>query len=319
MKKYDKIKQLGDEENKELLTSPEDEIVIEEKLDGANTRFMIKNGKVIFGSHSQQLTSDDGNPDNVNKNFKKSYELIKSKIEPLPASILAELEGLTFFGETMIRHTLDYDWNNIPAFVGFDIYNAKLEKYCEWSHARLLFSELNIEFVPVLWHGQVKDFKIEDWTDDKMPKAKWASQSSPDQQVEGICIKNFVKQLMGKIVRTKFIEKNIKTFGGGKKKARTEGNNDAEVCAIYCTNARIDKQVFKMLDEDKKLSMELMGELIRRVCADVFEESWKDIVWSQWIINFKKLRGLIAKRCQEVLKQMLINNAILISGNEVGK
>jgi hypothetical protein len=50
---YHKIKRLGDEENKEIFSNPDEEIVIEEKMDGANFRFMFKKGKIIFGSRTQ--------------------------------------------------------------------------------------------------------------------------------------------------------------------------------------------------------------------------------------------------------------------------
>lgn len=57
--KYVKIKQLGDEENENIFAEPEDEIVIQEKIDGANFRFMIKDGKIIFGSRTRELIEND--------------------------------------------------------------------------------------------------------------------------------------------------------------------------------------------------------------------------------------------------------------------
>ncbi len=45
--KYKKIRQLGHEENKHIFLDPDDEIVIEEKVDGANFRFMVsEDGKL---------------------------------------------------------------------------------------------------------------------------------------------------------------------------------------------------------------------------------------------------------------------------------
>ena len=39
--KYHKIKLLGNEDNQGILSDPDDDIIIEEKMDGGNFRFMI--------------------------------------------------------------------------------------------------------------------------------------------------------------------------------------------------------------------------------------------------------------------------------------
>ena len=57
-KTYNKIKIVGDFDNKGIFDNPEDEIVIEEKIDGANFRFMIKGDDIIFGSRTQELTEN---------------------------------------------------------------------------------------------------------------------------------------------------------------------------------------------------------------------------------------------------------------------
>lgn len=49
-KKYPKIYQVGHKETQGIFENPDDEIIIQEKVDGANFRFMFKNGKIIVGS-----------------------------------------------------------------------------------------------------------------------------------------------------------------------------------------------------------------------------------------------------------------------------
>ena len=52
-KQYNKIYTLGYKDNKDIFVDPNDEIVIEEKIDGANMRFYVgEDGKLIFGSHT---------------------------------------------------------------------------------------------------------------------------------------------------------------------------------------------------------------------------------------------------------------------------
>ena len=77
--KYLKIKQAGHKDNALMFTDDNDQIFIEEKVDGGNFRFMFKNGNIIFGSRTQQLTSDEGEDTNVQKNFVRCVEYVKEK------------------------------------------------------------------------------------------------------------------------------------------------------------------------------------------------------------------------------------------------
>jgi hypothetical protein len=56
--------------------------------------------------------------------------------------------------------------------------------------------------------------------------------------------------------------------------------------------------------------MELMGDLLNSVYTDIGEENWREIAYSKKSVDTLQLKKLISKRCLEVLKQTLINNAI---------
>ncbi len=137
----------------------------------------------------------------------------------------------------------------------------------------------------------------------------YASPSAPPEGrlMEGWVIKNYDKQIMGKIVREKFKEKNKEAFGGGKKFAE---NDDERIVATYCTNARIEKVIFKLLTEGDKLEMKLMAKVPSAIIQDIFEENWKEICMSQWSVNFKGIRRKINKRCLAIISQMITNNTL---------
>jgi ATP-dependent RNA circularization protein (DNA/RNA ligase family) len=150
---YHKIKRLGDEENKEIFTNPEDEIIIQEKIDGGNFRFALLNGKLIFGSRTQQLTNDEGEDTNLNKNFRRCVEFVRSKFVQCPISDL----NLIFFGECCVKHTITYDWDKIPPFLGFDIYNIKEERYLDYKECYEIYTLIGLPMVPLVWKGKVKE------------------------------------------------------------------------------------------------------------------------------------------------------------------
>jgi hypothetical protein len=137
--------------------------------------------------------------------------------------------------------------------------------------------------------------------------SKFISPSEEDQKMEGWVIKNYDKQLFCKIVRSKFKEKNRGVFGGSKKHAKSD---EEYFSLMYCTNARIDKCIFKLLDEGKELSMSLMGELLNVVYSDIWEENWREMAYSKKIIDTHNMKKLVSRRVLEVLKQTLINNAL---------
>lgn len=270
----------------------------------SNFRFMVKDFKIIFGSRTQQLTSDEGEDTNVEKNFRRCIQHIRNKFEEVK-DISPDLSHLIFFGENMVRHTINYNWETIPPFLGFDIYDLKKNKYLDYKDVKQIYSNLHLEMVPLIKICKVKE--IGEINDSIVPISEYASLSSQDRLAEGVVIKNYGKQLFAKFVREKFKEKNKEVFGGSKKFANTD---DEYFSAVYCTNARIDKCIFKLIDDGKTLGMEIMGDLLNMVYKDIWEENWQEISMSKKKIDLLNLKKIVSKRCLEVLKQSIINNSL---------
>ena len=303
--KYHKIKILGDEDNEGIFHNLDDDIIIEEKIDGGNFRFMFKGTELILGSHTREL--DDDNPNC--KTFRRCMEFVNEQIfSNIDITELKNYEGLIFYGECCIKHTMDYDWEKIPPYLGFDVKNMDTGKYLDYDMKLKLFQELGLPTVPLIKSCKAKD--IVAMTDDNVPISVYASPSATDTQAEGVVMKNYKEQKFAKFVREKFKETNRAVFGMSKKSARQEGDSELLI-ATYCTNARLDKIIFKLIDEGYKLEMPLMHILPKRVMEDIYEENWKEICWSNWSINFKTLRQKIPKRCMAVLKQMITNQELM--------
>jgi len=153
--KYDKIRQLGHQENQDIFIDPDDEIVIQEKIDGANFRFAFNGDKIIFGSRTQQLTSDEGEETNIAKNFRRCCEFVAKQTSDL--GLRKKYGGLIFFGECCVKHSLNYNWDTIPPFLGFDIYHIATGRYYNQEDVKRIYDELQLEMVPEVWVGKVKD------------------------------------------------------------------------------------------------------------------------------------------------------------------
>ena len=305
IKKYDKIQRFGKDEVIELLSNPEDVIYIQEKMDGANFRFYINNNGVpIFGSRTQQLTSNEGEDTNIAKNFTLCVQHVRNKLKDKD---LSDYNGYIFYGECMVKHTLQYDWDNIPRFLGFDIYDTVNGIYLEYPQVEEIYNNLSLDIVPLIDIVYAKD--IISVSDKLVPVTKYPPLSNPKQLAEGIVFKNYNKQIIAKYVRDAFKEDNANTFGG-KPKYNEDDTINSELVFKFCTNARIEKMIFKLIDNGNNLEMKLMQQLPKLVYSDIMEEEWRYICFSKKKVDFGNLNKLIIKRCLYVLNQVITNNGL---------
>jgi len=315
MKKFSKIKRLGHDRNQGILE--EGKLIIKEKLDGANFRATVTEvegqHKWLFGSKNVEYKIN-GEPDyeeNVDSRFTAAIKHIRENVDP---ERVAETFGThyTFFGENMVSHSLEYDWEEIPQFIGFDIYDEEKEKWLEWNEAYSFFESLGLETAPIVARMPAEDFD----DDFEVPESKWR-----DGKAEGVVIINTGQEEDGrsgfstraKTVTEEFEEKHQQSMGSSSKEAI---HGHEKIVAGYCTNARIKKTVHKMRDEGRNLGMEMMENkgdskgLPMRVTEDIFEEEYEEIVRSNHEVDFKELRSAVAKRCVSVLKSVIQNEAI---------
>ena len=296
MIKYPKIHPLGADENKDIFLVPDDEIIMEEKVDGANFRFVMRDGRIIFGSRTQSIGDSE---QEIGGNWKRCVEYLKEKLtgKNLPSNLM-------FVGECMVQHSIAYDWERVPPYLGIDVMDLSTGQYLTYNEKKTMFENLDLNIVPLIGVMPVSHLlkTYPKFEDSMVPKSNYYPGPA-----EGIVFKNYSKQLMAKYVTDKFKEVNRETFGGGKKFAE---NDDERIVAMFCPNSRIDKIIFKMLDEGYKLEMQMMAELPRRVIQDIMEENWKEICMSTWSVNFRNTRKKITNRCVSVLKQIMTNQAL---------
>lgn len=306
-KQYDKIRRLGHPENQDIFLNDEDEIVIKEKIDGANFRFYItQEGEVMFGSRTQHLQEGKGHK--YAKQFKRCIAYVKERLEDKDLGFFA---GLIFYGENCVKHTLHYDWDKIPPFLGFDVYNTKTNEYMPWGAAELAFEAIGLPTVKTLHRITAKEARQLDINDEWVPITKYPPQAKPNMKAEGVVFVNDNNGMRAKYVRDDFKESNAAVFGGTPK---YNGNDmAAKISHWYCTNARIEKHIFRLTDEGHKLEMRLMEHLPTNVWRDIWEEEWETIIFdkaSNDVIDVRKTRKIVTKRCLAVLKQIITNNAL---------
>ncbi len=297
--KYNKIFRLGYDENLEIFLDENADIIVQEKVDGGNAQFSIQERndqeEIWFGSRSRYLI--DGLEDGQ---FKANIEWVKNRIRGIELN-----KDYIYYGEYCKKHSLDYDWENIPLFIGFDIYSREQEKYIDYDLMVEEYKKLNLPTIPLLWKGKVKDLPKD--LNSLIPISKY-SKEGQDLQAEGLVLKNetnlnrWGKQLRAKIVTEVFKEENKKAFGEGPKKL----TDTDKIIETYLTQTRVNKLILKLLDEEHKLERGLMKYLVTDVIKDILTEEVLNI-FNQWkTIDFKYMKQKSAKIVLRYLDEFML-------------
>jgi len=309
MIKYPKLRYTNHEDSKPLFE--EGEIVVQEKVDGSNFRFTLEENldeqfhteerDLVFGSRNVQYK----NPKDESKQFGAPISYIRDTITRDDVLSLQDTFAgrLTFFGEAMLPHTLSYNFGDIPAFVGFDVYNESTKRWLNRENVEFTFDKLGIDVSPILDTVPAREF---DEFTIVVPESEYG-----DVKAEGLAFKNYETQTFAKYVRPTFKEKNVQTFGKPKKHQET----GAEKCSYqYITSARIRKTAHKLIDEGpwSSLQMEMMAPrdgydgLPQAVIRDMAEEEAEAIFLEEnYEMDIGEFRSLTSKRCARILRQMI--------------
>lgn len=289
--KYPKIRRLGHEENLRIWNSI---VFVEEKVDGANFRFGVDdNGKLHFGTRNVELTNVP--EEQYPKRFRRAIEYVKELAPKLT-------RGYIYFAECMIPHTIQYDWDNVPILVGFDIYDTHNKQFLSYEEKLEEFERICIEIVPLVIVLENKP-DVEQ-LNNIIPKSKYYN-----GMAEGVVFKNYTLGVFAKLVAERFKEHNTMVFGASKKKNIKDETK--KIFEMYFTPARIEKVIWKLHDVGHPLNMIMMKYLIREVIKDVVEEEGFTIFMKSKYVDLYKLRKLISKRCVNVLQRVIAEQSLL--------
>lgn len=304
MKKYGKLRYPGEPETEGLFA--EGTVYAQEKLDGANFRFMwedhldeeyhTEDRDLVFGSRNVVFK----NPKDENKQFKHAIEYVRENLilyELLEAEEIHN-QPLVFFGEAMHPHTLEYDWDNTPAVVGFDIWKVNGESWVHPHEANKWFERMGIPAAPIV--EKIDCDEIDEYGEFEAPQSAFG-----DVKAEGLALKNPTTGVRGKWVREDFKEKNKETFG---KPKRYQESGAEKLSYQYVTNQRIRKCAHKLVDEGEwgGLQMEMMEDLPERVIRDMADEEGGNIFMEEnWEVDIADFRSTTSSRCAKVLRKMI--------------
>lgn len=287
MKKYIDIVRLGHKTTVGVLNVG-DNIVIQEKLDGANASFKVEDGQVVAFSRNTKLSQEN--------NLRGFYEWTQT-LDPEKL-----LSGVIYYGEWLVKHKLDYG-SNMNQFYLFDIYNEFTNEYVNFSMVRDESDRLNLNLIPLFYEGEYKSFEH---------LQSFVGKSVLGNEGEGVVVKNvdyidnYGHQCFVKLVSDSFREVQ-------KQKAPKDPNfQSVEMTFVNecVTNARVEKLLYKLVDEgllDEQFGIEDMGLILKHLGNRVYEDIMKEESDSLDTYEEKDIRKCIGKKLPLTVKEIIMN------------
>lgn len=284
MKKYSKVVRHG-KSSTHLTLDGNPEIVVMEKLDGANASFKLENGQLKCFSRNTEL--------NDHETLRGFYNWVQENVDP--KRILTEY---IYFGEWLVRHKLDYGENE-KQFYLFDIFDKRSEEYLPINVIKMEAERLGLNIAPIFYEGE---FQSLDHIN------SFVGKSQLGEIGEGVVVKNynykdkFGDQVFTKIVSDEFAEK-AKTK---KQKLPQQVNELDDFFDTYLTKARVEKILHKLVDEDiieEDFDVTDMGTILRnsgsRIIEDILEEELDSLI--------KIVKKKIGKKYPSVVKEVVLS------------
>jgi len=283
MKKYSKVVRHG-KKGTHLTIEGDPKVVIMEKLDGANASFKKEDGVVKCFSRNNEVNEEN--------NLRGFYEWVQENINPEDL-----MDDAIYFGEWMVKHSIDYPQEVYQNFYLFDVYDEDMERYIPLEYVRNESERLSLKLVPVFYEGE---FQSLDHVN------SFVGQSKLGDVGEGVVLKNYDyidkhgSQQFTKIVSDRFTEK-AKTK---KQKLPQNSNELDDFVDTYLTNARVEKMLNKLVDEgviDQEYGIEDTGTILKnsgsRIIDDILEEEMDSLI--------KIVKKKIGKKYPQKVKEVI--------------
>lgn len=295
---YPKVHRLGKEETDGIL---EFEVVVQEKVDGANISIFQHEGKLRCGTRTRMLPEDES--------FNGFQEAVQSNLNL--AMYFSRNPNNILYGEWLVKHTITYPDEAYRKIYLFDIYDTVQNKWYSQEDVQAEAEFLGLAYPHVFMVGKVTEEQINEFV----------GKSAIAPAGEGVVLKyaDFVNKFgdhaYAKVVHQKFKESNAIVFGGNNKHSETYW--EMYVVNKYCTTARVQKIMQKIQSEtEKRLDMEHTSQIAGTCYHDMITEEIWEIVKKVPELNFKKLQSLSYKKFIQIYHDILNNSLSIADSTE---
>lgn len=268
----------------------DDEVLIEEKLDGSFSAFCKIGGEFYFRSKGQQLVIDA-----PEKMFSKAVENTKQ---------LDLHDGWVYYGEVFNspkHNTLKYNRTPAQNIIIFDI-ERNIQDFLTYEEKAAECQRLGLEVVPRLFQGKINSV-------DELFALLDKESILGGAKIEGVVCKSFTQYASDKkLLRAKYVSEAFKEVH--QKEWRTENPTQTDILqqliAEYKTEARFNKAI-QHLNELGQLTNtpKDIGALIKEIQSDILKEEEQEIKEKLFKYFWPKLNRAVTSGLPEFYKKKL--------------
>ena len=152
-----------------------------EKIDGAHLRFQLaESGAIRFGGRARVY--DD--PDAIPEPYGHAVRHVRERLDrDALRSAVEDVESVVFFGEATHRHAIEYDWDRLPSFLGFDVWSETDGRFRPPGAVQGIFERLGLDPVNAIEREvNTRDFDPGSYS---VPDSAWY-----DGPAEGVVVRN---------------------------------------------------------------------------------------------------------------------------------
>lgn len=287
MKKYDKVKGSGIVLDKFKNRG----LVVQEKLDGSNASFTVENGELQCFSRRKKL--------NEKETLNGFYGWVHENIHEY---LFDFLEDYIIFGEWLVKHKIQYKEEYYKEFYVFDIYDKEEETFLSLKNMYGIAAYLELKTVKTLLIAEPSHHLNILTPQDIQDLVGKSDMTVKPNTGEGIVI----KYLDGKSEHEdyyKVVSNEFKEFN--RQKMKTEIKNNDSVADYAMTRARMDKMIFRAIEEDRLKEEDLELQNFSLVMKEVGQNFVDDIIEEEKDNMIKIIEKQIKKKMPHILRGIL--------------
>lgn len=252
-----------------------------EKVDGANFRFQLQqSGLIRFGDRSDVY----GDPDAVPEPYHHAVRHVQERLDrDALRRAVDDVEEVVFFGEAMHQHTIDYDWDRTPSFLGFDVWSGSVGAFRPPGAVARIFDGLGLQPVNAFERElPPRDFDPRSYS---VPESEWYNGPA-----EGVVIRN-TRGGRAKLLHPDFREVD---------ETVPVDVSAAVLVERYATDRRFEKLAAKFEDQGRAVTFETLYE---RVLENIVREEHKQLYHGAEPVEMEEFRSEVAAQTRVFLDE----------------
>ena len=254
---------------------------IQEHVTGLRIRFRVApSGMLTFGAPKEVFDADG-----VPLPYRRATAHVREDLE-LSAlrSATDEPESVTFFGVATLHEGIEYEWSELPPFVGVDVWSDERDAYLPPDGAARAYEAVGLPSLPAVEKEADADYTdLDGYAAGEMPTSAYR-----DGPAAGVLVRD-KSDGRGVAWREEVVETD------------TEGTEETpeDLAERYATEERIDRTAETLVGRGEEPTVEAVLE---RLLVDVVRKNYTNLyAGGESVVSEKGFRSAVAERAKRRL------------------